>query len=312
MAKVAAVAWFPRSHIHLFESHRGLDKIDLELDDIVYGESLSFTVREYGGYNGIRFTQDRSGLHYFVCEVPDDGLEATIQDYMRKMQSLLAEEILKVCHTVTYKQIVDDVMPLDFHVIVLSSSDLAPAGYEAREAGKLRVYWKPEDAYLDGTLTYVCGSDDDYLLEPLLYHAYTEVASDLLYSMMKALTRLYHEIDAITGQMRGNASREDLDKALAVFNDLAAEYSGRKGKIMHMALNFDSKVDEYGGRGFKGRGKSILDALEVDASFEKIIEDVDYMETLWSDILGERFSNLQSAISSEILLLKPPQKRGLF
>lgn len=312
MAKVAAVAWFPRSNIHLFESHRGLDKVDLDIENIEYGDSLSFTIREYGPYTGIRFTQDRIGLHYFICDLPDEGLETALQGYMRQMQSLLAEKILRVCHTVTYKQIVDDVMPLDFHLLVLSEKDLNPEGYESRDAGGFKVYWKPEDAYLSGMATYVCGSQDESLLKPLMYHAYVEVASDLLYSMMKALTRIYHEIGTLADEMKGETSREELDKAYSVFNELASEYSGRKGKIMHMVLNFDSKISQYAQESFDVEHEALLGALGVHSSFEKIIEDGQYMKTLWADILGERLSNLQSMMNAETMLSKPPEKKGLF
>jgi len=292
MAKVTAAAWFPRSYIHLFETYIGLKKVELDIADVEYGRDLSFTIRGYKNDPDIRFTQEWSGLHYFTAEMPDVGLREAADQFMKDMQVLLLEKILKACHSVTYKQIVADVMPLDFHMLVLTYGDVKTEGYTVREAGDLRIAYRPEDFYYSGTASYVIGSDDTELLRILLYHAYTEIAFDFTYSMMKAMIRLYHEADGIVSEMEAAKRPEDVKGPMDRMDGIVKECSERYGKLKHAMLNLRLKREEYDGLEMTQREREVTEALNIPDSFRRLNADFSYMEILWSEVLEDRLGNI--------------------
>jgi len=112
------------------------------------------------------------------------------------MQYLLLEEILKVCHTVSYRQIMSNVFPLDFHLIILSKKGFEVSNMKETKAGKLTVHYNFKDMYTTGNTTYVFGSEDDEMTEVLLYHAYAEVTADFMAAMVKKMIQYYHEANS--------------------------------------------------------------------------------------------------------------------
>lgn len=311
MAKVVAAAWFPRSHIHMFETHQGCGKIGLDIADVDHGEKLSFTIKGYKEYPDIRFTQEWSGLHHFTVDLPDEGIEAAADRFMKEMQVLLVEKILKACHTVSYKQIIADIMPLDFHVIVLTNGEPDVRGMDVLDAGGLKVAYNSHDMYESGMKTYVMGSDDLKLLDALLYHAYAEVAFDFLYSMLKAMTRLYHEADNVVGQMRDAKDVDDMKKPMALMDEILKECSERDGKLKHALMNFQLKEEEYCGLDLDGGEKALADALDLGGAFRKLHADGEYMRILWSDVLEDRLNRLDSTLDARVMM-HGGKKRGWF
>ena len=102
----------------------GLGKVTLNVSDVKFAEDLSFKITGYGRYPEIYFTQEWSGMHCFLTDVPDGGVYERAVQFIRDMQELLMNEIFKKCHTVTFKQISADIIPLDFP----SVSPLPPQG----------------------------------------------------------------------------------------------------------------------------------------------------------------------------------------
>lgn len=312
MARVVAAAWFPRSHIHLFETFSGLNKVELEIDDISYRDDLSFTIKNYRDYPVITLTQDWSGLHYFTVELPDEDIAKSADRFMKDMQMLLVEKVLKACHSVSYKQIVSDIIPLDFHVVVLKAAGEAPEGYVVKEAGDLKVAYKPEEYYYSGTTSYVLGSDDASHIGVLLYHAYTEIASDLLYNMMKGLVRLYHEADTVVMDLDAASNPKDMKKPMKVLNDVVKESSERHGKLQQVIANIQLKLDEYGEMELSDADRELAAALEIPESFRRLGRDGAYMDILWGDVLVDRLQDISSTLDARVIMHAGEKKKGWF
>jgi hypothetical protein len=311
MARVVAAAWFPRSHIHLFETYAGLKKIDLDVGDVDYGRDLSFTIRGYKDYPEIRFTQEWSGLHYFTVEVSDDGVKEAAEQFMKEMQILLLQNILKACHSVTYKQIVSGIMELDFHRIILTYGDVDTEGFTVREADGLKVALKREDLYYSGTDSYVLGSDEAGLVNVLLYHAYVEVAFDMMYSMMKAMIRLYHEADNVVMEMGAAKDAAQMRDPMKVLDDIVKECSERYGKLKHAILNIRLKWDEYNKAEFNDAERELAEAFDIRGSFERLNADAGYMEILWDEVLEDRLRNIDTMLDARVMM-QSGGKKGWF
>ncbi|MFH1056109.1 MAG: hypothetical protein V1744_08460 [Candidatus Altiarchaeota archaeon] len=311
MAKVAAVAWFPRSYIQLFQTYSGLERIDLKVKDVEYdGRTVSFTIVGYKNYPEIRFTQGWSGLHYFVVELPDEGVEVASDNFMKEMQVLLLERILKACHTVTYKQVVSDMLPLDFHRIVLTRGTVNTNDLPIKDAGGMKVAYKPQDIYSSGTVSYVLGTDDTSLLKVLLFHAYVEVGCDFLRNMLMAMVRLYHDADTIVEEVEAAREYKQTRKSLDVMEDIINESTNRGSKISHMNLSFRLKEQEFNNTQFSQQEKALAQALEIGEHFMRIRADGEYMDILW-DMMDTKVKNLISIVNLR-LKIKDDKKKGWF
>jgi hypothetical protein len=320
MAKVVAFSWFPRTHINLFETYVGLQKVDLKVRDVVYGEKilnstvdgLSFKFDGYKNYPEITFGQGWGGMHFFSTELPDEGIERSADAFMKEMQFVLLEKILKVCHTVTYKNIVSDYMSLDFHTVVLTTGSVDTAGMTVVPARDVRVAYRPQDMYYGGTVVYVMGSDDIALLRVLHYHAYEKVASAFLLNMMKAMIRLFHNADAVLDDIDSAKDQRELRQHFTVLEGIINECSSRVGKMKHVVLNFRLKGEEFAGMGLNPQEQALTESLKIRDGFKRLLADGEYMDILWGRITESKIDNLYETLDLRLSLRPDPQKKGWF
>jgi hypothetical protein len=313
MAKVVAVTWFPRTYINRFETYDGLSKVDLKIKDINYlGKSLSFAFEGYKNYPEITFTQGWSGLHYFVVELPDEGVVKAADIFMKEMQLVLLQKILKVCHTVTYKNIVSDMMPLDFHTLILTRANLDTGDYTVEDAQGLQVARNHEQSYYGGSMTYLLGSDDPSLLKVLLYHAYSEVAHAFLFNMQKALVRLFHNADTIVDDVESAQDLKVLKEDLKVMEGIIAECASRSGKMQHVGLNFEQMSEEFRGLKLSPKEEKLAQALAIGDSFSKLKANGQYIGILWGSIMETKLQNINSMVTTRLRLRQETQKKGWF
>jgi hypothetical protein len=314
MAQVTALTWIPRSYLHLYETYRGIDKTGLKITEREYdGKKVSFKLEGFESYDGISFTQSWSGVHYFTTKLPDTDLEGAARKYLADMQKLFVEVILKNCHTVTYKQIIADILSVDFHIIIQTNAQIPLEGMRVEDAVGLKIGYKPEAAYSSGEITYLVGSEDESHLEPMLYHAYSEVASDFLMSVMKSMIRLYHEADQALSEASEAKTYELLMNPLNIMDKVVLEATEKNGKIRHAMINFKFKEQEYYSQSFDETQQAIVKALKIADSFRRLEADSAYMSVLWNEILRKRLKNIDEGIRSRAeLSQKGGGKKGWF
>ena len=316
MAKVAAIAWLPRSYIHLFETYRSIGKIDLEICEPFYDDDrVGFKIKGFKDYPDIVFTQGWSGLHVFTVEMPDEDIRRSANDFMSHMQSVLVDRIIKSTHTVTYKQIAADVISVDFHLIVLTRQHLESTGYKLIEAGEYSIAYRPEAQYGPGNKTYVIGEPDEKMFLPLLYHAYTEVAFYYIFNLMKAMIRLYHEADSVVEALEDGQDMASLRDPMDSMDRVVNEFSQRYGKLRQILLNFKLKESEFYSLSLDPRQKEISEALKISRAFNRLEADGAYMSVLWSEILEKRINNIDATMDARVLIHSssaPSKKKGWF
>jgi hypothetical protein len=313
MAKLLCVSWIPRSYIHLFETYAGLDKITLKISDVDFRDELTFKITGYGAYPEIQFTQEWSGLHYFVVELPGEGVQNAAVQFIRDMQELLMNEIFKKCHPVTFRQIASDTITLDFHVVIMSNEKLdVKPNFIQKNVGDLTVAYDPREVYTPGTTSYLFGSEDLAFKRVLVYHAYTEVACEFLMNMMKRMLRLYHEADLATDSIKSMSDIKEMKGVIDVMNEVTGEASESFGKMKQAQENFKLKLEGFRKEQFSQLEEELARALEVGQSLEKINVDASYMHIQRGDVLTEYLRNISSTINSRLMLYAAERKRGFF
>jgi len=312
MVKVLSCSWIPRSYGHVYQTFKNIDKAGLNLQDRVYGKDASFTISNHLGYPPIKFVQDWSGLHYFVVELPEENIQSTAIKFMNDTRSVLLEKIIKACHTVSYNQIKSDIVPLDFHTIVLSGKDMNSITLPKKKVGDLVVYYDPKDFYESNTISFVCGTEDESLFRVLLFHAYTEVACNFISHTQSKIIRLYHEATSNIEETEKTKDPAKMSDLVVQVEKLMRESSESYGKLKQAKRNFELKNEEYTREKFTQREKSTAKALEIDEAFSKLSCDIEYNEVLWSDVLIEYLRNINSILNTRIISANSGRKKGFF
>lgn len=312
MATLVCVTWLPRSYIHLFKTYAGLKDLTLKVSDVDFGDSLSFTINGYRDYPAISFNQGWSGLTSFSVEAPDEGVFDTALQLIRDMQELLMNEILKKCYITTYLEITSDIIPLDFHVVIMSRSKISLGrNFVERKAGSVTVAFDPTEVYSPGTVSYV-NSEDSGIKKVLLYHAYTEVASSFMMNMLKRMTRQYHEADDAVKSVESLEDFKSLKESVDVIDGILKNCSQSFGKLKQACRNFNLKLHEYRKQKWSEQEKALADALEVEHSLERLIMDAEYMQVWWEDVLLAYIKNIDSTLDARMMLHAMSKKKGLF
>ncbi|MFH1403868.1 MAG: hypothetical protein ABIH11_06345 [Candidatus Altiarchaeota archaeon] len=308
MAYVIAVSWIPRSNVHMYETYSGLKKTKLDVKDISYDRELSFTLPKVRGYENVRFTQDWSGLHSFQVELPDDDVISKSREFMAAMQVALVEDLFKECHTVTYKQVVNDIVPINFHVIIFSGRKPDLEGYSEKKAGSLTFYYDPRGLYDSGTISYVHGQGGREIMDVLMYHAYCEVVCDFILSMQKKMTRLYHEADSAVTQIESATEFKAIRDSILVVDEVLKESAESYGKLKQARSNMGLKRAAFREQHFTGLDQEIVDALDIDYYFKALISDADYAMSLWSDVLIEYIKNVGETFDARLMMISAEGK----
>ena len=313
MVKLVCVSWIPRSYIHLFETYAGLEKISLNISEVKFEDDLSFKIANYKNYPEIHFTQEWSGLHYFIADFQNENVSETVIQFIRDMQLLLLNEIFKKCHTVTFTQISRDIIPLDFHVIVLSKEKFyVKKDFVEKKVNGITVVFNPNEIYSPGTMSYVFGSEDLKLNGVLLYHAYVEITASFLMNMMKRMIRLYHEADNTVKSVESFDDLKSVKDYMDVLDRITKDCSESFGKLKQTKDNFNNKLQEYLNKNFSKIVRDIADGLEIEKSLKKISMDSEYMLVQWEDVLVEYLKNIDSTLDARLMLHNLQKKKGLF
>jgi len=230
---------------------------------------------------------------------------------MKDMEIVLLEKILKVCHTVTYQQIVSDNMSLDFHTIVLTKGSVDTSNLTVKSAGELDLAYRPQDSYYGGATLFVLGSDDASLIRTLISFSTAEVVSAFLSNMMKAMIRLSHDSDDVAGRIVSSPSPKESDEQLMIMGSIVDECSSRFWKMKHVLNAIDSKIGEFNGTAFSPQEKAVVEALGVRQLLERARADGLYTEVLWGR-MHDKVDNMLSLLNLKMGLRGEKPKKGWF
>jgi hypothetical protein len=202
-------------------------------------------------------------------------------------------------------------MPLDFHVNVLTEADISPPGFSIRQAGEHKVCFDPRESYFGGLTTYVCGPIAEEHFEVLNHHAYTEVGFSFLNSMMKAMIRLYHNLGLVVDDFGGTEELEKMRKHFSSLDEVAKESGERYGKLKQISSNLVNRRKEFSDMMLNDSQKQLAEALEVEHGFEELARDCEYLSTRYHEVLIQRLECVNETLSAR-LMTHGSKKRGLF
>lgn len=295
--------WIPRSHYHLYEIRKGLDKVtDLTLDDIKLDETLEFMIHDYPGFPVVKYRQNSAGLFTLETEVTEGNIVDKARVFREEAQRIVLEYVFKHTQPITYRQITADMIPLDFHLAIIYSSEegVTPSGSCSRKAGNLEFTYSPEELYSSGNEVYIRGSLEDDLRLLVMYRAYIELSCHFLHYMMRKVNRIYDEVNKVLLYLRESDEKDRINKASKWIHDSISEASQSYGRLNQALGNAYRIVEEYDSLELDDRQKETADTLKLEHDFDRLLDDGEYIHELWASTLMKYIENIDSSLDTEL------------
>jgi len=306
MSVVVVNTWLVRSYTHQYEIKELLPKVPLKIANARVSDKLYFDILEHPVYGIIHGSMDPFGLVSFWVESDASDLEGFSLAFVREVEDLFVEKIMKNIQKVSYAQIKENVMPLSYHRIILSKT-FRPENVPEKKVGQLSVYFDDQKVYSTESAVYVCGSVEQSLLKVLNYFSFIVLAGKYVGRMVLTMAGFYNRAGDIVKEIdvmeEGKYSKEHLTTlrgSIIKTDFIRRECSETYGKIQQATKNFEHKEEAYLKEKFEGDETAIARYLNVNMAFERLKCDSDYLVPLWRDVLIKNLENLSSAVNARI------------
>ncbi|PLX21182.1 hypothetical protein C0584_03365 [Candidatus Parcubacteria bacterium] len=269
--KILISAWIPRSYTHLREAYAGLGFINLDIENILFEEDLSFTIKSFLKKADLKFTLTPVGIYSFSFDLPK-GVKR--KEFIHTIRELLLETLIKRWHTVTYKQIKAGTIPFYTSTFIFDSS-------------KTKIELSNEEVLFS----------EKFIEKKLpIYQAlqFNDILLDTVDDYIVKMSEYYHRADVVVRSLKGDFELSELKRTVFEM-DYIEKTTGEI--VSRIKDSKDSLIREM----------ELIDELvvtKVDESkyklhnlLERAIVDLDYTERLWGqmDIMLDNLDNASNA-----------------
>ncbi len=274
MVRVIFAAWIPRTYLHLNEVFRKASSIKADIKNIKSDSVVSFDIADAG--LSFKFEMNPSGLYTLTGNVKEE----LIEDFKVKAENLLLHKIISTCHTVTYKQILNDSLPLSKCSAIISGKG---------------TYYDKNNPYQEDSIVYV---KDEYAdSKAIKIHLEAMLFAQFLYRMMERMENLYHKANDVAELLEKEGKLNDIKRAVLGMDLVKKNVAESNSKIDQMIEIFETEKSRT--KSLKGTDKTIIKMLETEALYKRIESDKEYMRTLW-DLLIAFLDNLDAAAEARL------------
>ncbi len=267
--KMVVSSWIPRSHLHLLEVKKSLDKLSLIISNISLEEELKCYIEGFRGYKKIKFSMNQNGLYSFVLES-----KKSLEEIRDDMFYLFLERIVKNSHKVTYKQIKRDILKPGITVTIISPKKEMP-----KESIKIDEFiLKYEKDYSKSEINYISGPEKKAILLAEDINLLT-LLSKSNYDMMDEMELEYHKADNIFNLLGSEIDPKSLKKV--VFSlDLVKKRAGEIiSKIEHGGQVIQRLINNF-------EKNKFYEKIELNKWSYQIKSDHNYVLNLWGLLLN--------------------------
>jgi len=297
---VRVYAWIPRSYLHVVEIYDAIKKgdIDLNTSDVKINNKVEFLIKSYEEYKEIEFALDQDGLYTITAKLPGKNVQEEVKKFYKDAKRLLKEKIIKKAHPVTYDQINEGILPLNYSTIALLKGVFKPKGYESFKASGLTIYYA-KDTYMKNAKTYVTGSENKELYKILDYKAFLDIIGHFFYDMMNKMEEYHAGTKEVIDLLETKPESRLLENAYLNF-DLVKKDATESWTKIEQASNSLAKKEEAFNKIIMGqRSKTITKNLKLKESFERVKGDKEYVFSLWTLLLNH-LENVDTAVEARI------------
>ena len=293
---IKVYAWIPRSYVHIAEvidkSAKGL--IDYKVKESNNHNYISFDVNEFEGYKNLSFVLDSDGLYSLSVKLPEGNPEKSAKDFLVKAKRFLMDRIIKSCHKVTYAQIIEGILPINYSTVVMSSKEHAVTGYNRAKLGSLVFYSKDNDYYMNDSFTYVSGSLTSGVEEALDYRAFGIIMSRFFYEMMNKMESYHNGTKEVIRLLEHEPESNLINNAYLNLDLVKKDASESWAKVEQGIDCFFRKK-----RMFDCSSNSFNKKFGNDVLVERINSDKEYIMSLWT-LLINHLEHVDTAVEARV------------
>lgn len=276
--------WLPRSYLHLREAHSKLDQIDLKITKVSFKENLSFTIKNAYQKYSADFVFYSTGVYTVHIKTPSNVSQAQL---IKAIKKIILEKLIKNWHSVTYKQIKNQVIPLVYSTIIFSS----PKKKTKPTDNDLLEYFK--DKYKKNNRS--------------VYRSYQfiNILSRIIDQYIEIMSGYYHQADKVANSLKGDFELSELKKTVFEM-DLVEKITGETNARINDAQDcLDREIEEL-----RSNNSSLLKKLNVEKLFSSAVVDLNYTKRLWGQ-LDNFLDNLDNASNARLSFQETVESRRL-
>ncbi len=291
---VKVYAWIPRSYIHLAEVAGKIKKgISIKTSNLFYENYVSFNINEYKDYKNISFVLDGDGLYSLSVKLPDKEIRKSSEKFSETAKKLMMD-LLKELHKVTYIQIIDGILPLNYFTAVFSARGkiLLP---NKKIANNLTFYFNKEEAYMKDSFIYVIGKAGKGVEEIIDYYAFTSIMSHFFYDMMNTMEEYHNGTKEVIRLLEFEPDSKKINNAYLNLDLVKKDASESWAKIQQSIDCLYRKKKAFDSL----KKNRIIDALGMRENFRKLEADKDYALSLW-ELLLNHLEYVDTAVEARV------------
>ncbi|MFH1610700.1 MAG: hypothetical protein ABIA91_02305 [Patescibacteria group bacterium] len=263
--------WIPRSYIHLREAFSKISLTNLDIKDIKFDENLTFVIKNIFQNVDINFILTPTGIYSLVVELPANK---NTEDAIKKLKKILLDSLIKNWHTVTYKQIKNETIPLKFSALYFSVNK------------KLK---------LDNKLDKVFA--EPYFSKNLsVYHIY-QFAIVLMFVIddyVLKMSEYYHKADKVVVSLKGEFELSELKRTVFEMDYIEKNTGEIMSRINDAKDCVEREVKVLKNIKFEDE---IVKQLDLFSILKRVEVDLGYVDRLWQqmDIMLDNLDNASNA-----------------
>lgn len=294
---IKVYAWIPRSHVHIAEI---VNKIMKEggVSNLEYDNDLRFTIKKHKEYKDIEFKLDGDGLYSLSINFKEGAVEEPAHDFYQEAKNLLMD-LIKKYHRVTYTQIIEGILPINYSTIVLSKKHHPVNDYEKVKTGRLTVYSNKKRAYVGDTFTYISGQVNEKIELISDYLAFTNIASHFFFEMMNKMEQYHNGTKEVIRVLEYEPNNKLISNAYLNLDLVKKDAAESWAKIKQGIDSLNRKRESFSKEKFSSTRSSLVKALNIKKNFNKLEADRDYLSTLWT-LLINHLNYVDTAVEARV------------
>ena len=258
--------WIPRSYLHLREANSKIKDTGLDIQNVEFDENLTFDIKNVIKGAVISFTLTPVGIYTVTVEVPKNRSK---KEVIKKLKKVILDSLIKNWHTVTYKQIKNEVIVLKYSALYFSDK-ISTSSVDRLERRYTESYAKInlpalQALQFSSILTVVI---DDYILK---------------------MSEYYHQADKVIESLKEDFELSELKKTIFKMDFIEKN----TGEIMARIADSKDCLE---------REMELISNAKVEDSnimpvFKKVEIDLNYADRLWQqmDVMLDNLDNASNA-----------------
>ncbi|MFA5406839.1 MAG: hypothetical protein WC307_05800 [Candidatus Nanoarchaeia archaeon] len=298
---IKVYAWIPRSYVHIAEITEKIKRGVLN-DKITSFEDnglVSFKVKEYEGYKDLSFVLDGDGLYSVSIKLPEVNPEKTAKDFYMKARNFIMNEIIKNFHKVTYTQIIEGVLPINYSTITMMSKEHQLKDYNKKRGGGLIIYSDSDDNYMKDTFTFISGSVNNSVEQTADFYAFTNIISHFFYEMMNKMEQYHNGTKEVIRLLEYEPNSKLINSAYLNLDLVKKDATESWAKVEQAIDCLIRKKNSFDSMRMSAQLKLFASTIGVTNNFIKLSADRDYILSLWT-LLINHLEHVDTAVEARI------------